>query len=81
MACKSVCRSLLYRAEDSVLVAVLVKGEVLLEWLQSALDILPYFYQTAQITIGRNSDELVPECRVNLLKVPQFHAQVKNAPQ
>ena len=68
MACKSVCRSLLYRAEDSVLVAVLVKGEVLLEWLQSAL-ILPYFYQTAQITIGRNS-ELGPECRVNLLKVP-----------
>jgi hypothetical protein len=54
--------------EDTTLMAVEVTGKALLDWLQYSLSNVPFYFQTQQIVLGFDGNQ-VPRCRINMLEV------------
>jgi hypothetical protein len=48
--------------------AVEVTGKALLDWLQYSLSNVPFYFQTQQIVLGFDGNQ-VPRCRINMLEV------------
>jgi hypothetical protein len=54
--------------DDTILVAVSIKGSDFLAWVQQVLSTPPFFMQTGQVAIGRDLKREF-DCQVNRLQV------------
>ena len=64
----ALCRTVLPLPDDTILIAVSVKGIVFLEWVQQVLSAAPFFMQSAQVVVGRDLNREF-DCQINHLQV------------